>query len=173
MEATLTVEDFRKADEIFVTGNIAKVMPVARLRGPRCPPARLRRGRANSTGITRIRAAPRPKPFREQEDECPTCPTRCACRDQRARRPRGAARGHRPVPVPGEGQILIRNAYAGVNRPDVAQRAGTYAPPPGASDLPGLEAAGEVAAVGPGVTRWRWATQVTRCCRAAATPNIR
>jgi putative PIG3 family NAD(P)H quinone oxidoreductase len=60
-----------------------------------------------------------------------------------------------PVPVPGHGQILIRIAYAGVNRPDVAQRQGTYAPPPGASPLPGLEAAGEVAAVGPGVTRWQ------------------
>jgi putative PIG3 family NAD(P)H quinone oxidoreductase len=59
-----------------------------------------------------------------------------------------------PVPVPGYGQILIRIAYAGVNRPDVAQRQGTYAPPPGASPLPGLEAAGEVAAVGPGVARW-------------------
>ena len=59
-----------------------------------------------------------------------------------------------PVPVPGHGQILIRVAYAGVNRPDALQRAGAYAPPPGASPLPGLEAAGTVAAVGPGVTRW-------------------
>jgi putative PIG3 family NAD(P)H quinone oxidoreductase len=61
----------------------------------------------------------------------------------------------RPVPVPGPGQILIRVAYAGVNRPDALQRAGAYAPPPGASDLPGLEAAGEVAALGPGVSRWK------------------
>jgi putative PIG3 family NAD(P)H quinone oxidoreductase len=61
----------------------------------------------------------------------------------------------RPVPVPGVGEIVIRVAWAGVNRPDVAQRAGSYAPPPGASDLPGLEASGHVAAVGPGVTRWR------------------
>lgn len=60
----------------------------------------------------------------------------------------------RPVPVPGVGEIVIRVAWAGVNRPDVAQRAGSYAPPPGASDLPGLEASGHVAAVGPGVTRW-------------------
>ncbi|AXQ95135.1 NAD(P)H-quinone oxidoreductase [Cereibacter azotoformans] len=59
-----------------------------------------------------------------------------------------------PVPVPGHGQILIRIAYAGVNRPDALQRAGAYAPPPGASPLPGLEAAGTVAAVGPGVERW-------------------
>jgi putative PIG3 family NAD(P)H quinone oxidoreductase len=61
----------------------------------------------------------------------------------------------RPVPAPGPGQILIRVAFAGVNRPDALQRAGAYAPPPGASDLPGLEAAGHVAAVGPGVTDWR------------------
>jgi putative PIG3 family NAD(P)H quinone oxidoreductase len=59
-----------------------------------------------------------------------------------------------PVPVPGHGQILIKVAYAGVNRPDALQRAGSYAPPPTASPLPGLEAAGHVAAVGPGVTRW-------------------
>ncbi len=62
---------------------------------------------------------------------------------------------NRPVPVAGHGQILIRVAWAGVNRPDVLQRAGSYAPPPGASDLPGLECSGVVAAVGPGVSRWR------------------
>jgi NADPH:quinone reductase len=61
----------------------------------------------------------------------------------------------RPVPRPGHGQILLGVEWAGVNRPDVLQRAGGYAPPAGASDLPGLEAAGRVAAVGPGVTEWR------------------
>lgn len=61
----------------------------------------------------------------------------------------------RPVPVPGAGQIVIAVAYAGVNRPDALQRAGAYAPPKGASPLPGLEASGTVAAVGPGVTRWQ------------------
>lgn len=60
--------------------------------------------------------------------------------------------GERAVPRPGSGEILIRVAFAGVNRPDALQRAGAYAPPQGASDLPGLEAAGEVAAVGPGVS---------------------
>jgi putative PIG3 family NAD(P)H quinone oxidoreductase len=59
----------------------------------------------------------------------------------------------RPVPSPGPGEILIKVAAAGVNRPDVAQRSGSYPPPPGASDLPGLEVAGEVAAVGPGAVR--------------------
>jgi putative PIG3 family NAD(P)H quinone oxidoreductase len=56
----------------------------------------------------------------------------------------------RPVPQPGPGELLIRVAAAGVNRPDVLQRMGFYPPPPGASDLPGLEVAGVVAAVGPG-----------------------
>lgn len=60
----------------------------------------------------------------------------------------------RPVPEPGAEQILIAVDHAGVNRPDALQRAGSYAPPPGASDLPGLEAAGIVAAVGPGVSKW-------------------
>lgn len=57
----------------------------------------------------------------------------------------------RPLPEAGHGQVVIRLAYAGINRPDALQRAGSYAPPPGASDLPGLEGAGEVVAVGPGV----------------------
>jgi NADPH2:quinone reductase len=61
----------------------------------------------------------------------------------------------RKVPQPAAGEILIRVRAAGVNRPDLLQRAGSYAPPPGASDLPGLEAAGEVAAVGAGVARWQ------------------
>ncbi|WP_323767028.1 NAD(P)H-quinone oxidoreductase [Antarctobacter sp.] len=57
----------------------------------------------------------------------------------------------RPVPQPAAGQVVIKVAYAGVNRPDALQRAGSYAPPPGASDLPGLEASGEVVALGAGV----------------------
>ncbi len=57
----------------------------------------------------------------------------------------------RPLPRPGHGEVLLKVAYAGVNRPDALQRAGAYAPPPTASDLPGLEAAGEVVAIGPGV----------------------
>jgi putative PIG3 family NAD(P)H quinone oxidoreductase len=66
----------------------------------------------------------------------------------------------RPVPRPQGGDILIRVRAAGVNRPDVAQRSGAYPPPPGASDLPGLEVAGTVAAVGPDVRRWRVGDQV-------------
>ena len=58
----------------------------------------------------------------------------------------------RPVPEPRHGEVLIKIAYAGVNRPDAFQRAGMYNPPKGASDLPGLECAGTVVAVGPGVT---------------------
>ena len=60
-----------------------------------------------------------------------------------------------PVPTAGPGQLLIKVAAAGVNRPDVAQRMGAYPPPAGHSPLPGLEVAGIVAAVGPGVARWK------------------
>ncbi|GAA6180328.1 MULTISPECIES: NAD(P)H-quinone oxidoreductase [unclassified Shimia] len=62
---------------------------------------------------------------------------------------------HRPIPTPGAGEVLLKIAYAGVNRPDVLQRAGLYNPPPNASDLPGLEASGTIAAVGAGVTQWK------------------
>jgi len=57
----------------------------------------------------------------------------------------------RPVPAPGPGEVLVRVSAAGVNRPDLMQRQGLYPPPPGASDIPGLEIAGTVAAVGAGV----------------------
>jgi putative PIG3 family NAD(P)H quinone oxidoreductase len=57
----------------------------------------------------------------------------------------------RPLPLPGAGEVLIEVAAAGVNRPDVLQRQGGYPPPPGASDIPGLEVAGRVAAIGLGV----------------------
>jgi len=67
----------------------------------------------------------------------------------------------RPVPEPGAGEILIKLAYAGVNRPDALQRAGSYAPPPNASDLPGLEGAGEVVATGAGVSAWAVGDKVT------------
>ncbi len=59
-----------------------------------------------------------------------------------------------PVPAPGPGQILIEVHWAGVNRPDALQRAGAYAPPPSASPLPGLEASGRIAALGPDVAGW-------------------
>src|SRR5450432_3805770 len=58
----------------------------------------------------------------------------------------------RPMPSPGDGEVLVRVAAAGVNRPDVMQRQGRYPPPPGASDLPGMEIAGEIAALGPKVS---------------------
>ncbi len=65
-----------------------------------------------------------------------------------------------PLPVPGPGQVLIRVAFAGVNRPDVIQRQGSYPPPPGASPLPGLEVAGEVVAHGTGADPAMLGTQV-------------
>ena len=61
----------------------------------------------------------------------------------------------RPVPKPGAGEILVKVAAAGVNRPDVMQRQGNYPPPPGAPDIPGLEIAGEVVALGPDAKRWK------------------
>ena len=61
----------------------------------------------------------------------------------------------RPDPVPGTGEVLIRVAAAGVNRPDVLQRQGAYPPPPGASEIPGLEVAGTIASVGDGVSGLR------------------
>jgi NADPH2:quinone reductase len=67
----------------------------------------------------------------------------------------------RPVPQPGPGEVLIRVAAAGINRPDIVQRQGHYPPPPGASDLPGMEVAGAVAELGPGVTEPRVGDQVT------------
>ena len=60
----------------------------------------------------------------------------------------------RPVPAPGEGEVLVRVQAAGVNRPDVMQRKGQYPPPKSVTDIPGLEIAGTIAAVGPGVTGW-------------------
>lgn len=65
-----------------------------------------------------------------------------------------------PVPVPGAGQVLVQVAYAGVNRPDVAQRQGSYPPPPGASPIPGLEIAGTIVALGAGVEDWSAGQQV-------------
>ena len=69
--------------------------------------------------------------------------------------------GRRPVPRPGPGEVLIRVAAAGVNGPDLMQRKGLYPPPPGASDLLGLEVAGEVVGLGDGATRWSVGNQVT------------
>lgn len=66
----------------------------------------------------------------------------------------------RPVPSPATGEILIRIAAAGVNRPDVMQRRGKYPPPPGATDIPGLEVAGTVVAVGSGASRFPVSTEV-------------
>jgi NADPH2:quinone reductase len=66
----------------------------------------------------------------------------------------------RPVPAPGPDEILIKVMAAGVNRPDVAQRSGSYPPPPGASDLPGLEVAGEVVALGSKATKHKLGDRV-------------
>src|SRR6188474_983732 len=66
----------------------------------------------------------------------------------------------RPIPAPAAGEVLIRVAAAGINRPDVFQRRGRYAPPPGASDIPGLEVSGTIAGCGDGVTGWQIGDEV-------------
>ena len=66
----------------------------------------------------------------------------------------------RPMPAAAPGEVLIEVAAAGVNRPDVMQRLGRYDPPPGSSDIPGLEVAGRVVALGAGASRWRVGDQV-------------
>ena len=66
----------------------------------------------------------------------------------------------RPLPQPGAGEVLIKVAAAGVNRPDVMQRLGLYPPPKGVTDIPGLEIAGEIVALGAGATRWKLRDQV-------------
>ncbi|HYB56609.1 MAG TPA: NAD(P)H-quinone oxidoreductase [Alphaproteobacteria bacterium] len=74
--------------------------------------------------------------------------------------PEALVPARRPLPVPGAGELLVKVTAAGVNRPDVLQRQGLYNPPPGASDIPGLEIAGTVAALGAGVTGWRLGDKV-------------
>ncbi len=69
--------------------------------------------------------------------------------------------GSAPRPAPGPGEILIAVKAAGINRPDIAQRNGQYPPPPGVSEVLGMEVAGEVAAVGPGAPRWAIGDRVT------------
>ncbi len=66
----------------------------------------------------------------------------------------------RPVPTPGQNEVLVKVAAAGINRPDIMQRQGRYPPPPGVTDIPGLEIAGVVAAIGPGVKRWNLGDRV-------------
>lgn len=75
--------------------------------------------------------------------------------------PEALVPAERPVPTPGEGEVLVKVAAAGVNRPDVLQRQGNYPPPPGASDIPGLEIAGTVVRLGAGVTGAREGDAVT------------
>src|ERR1700757_1458487 len=67
----------------------------------------------------------------------------------------------RPVATPGQGEILVKVAAAGVNRPDVMQRQGLYPPPPGAPEIPGLQIAGGVVALGKGAARYKLGDKVT------------
>lgn len=74
--------------------------------------------------------------------------------------PEALVPGERPVPAPAAGEVLVKVEAAGVNRPDVMQRKGLYPPPPGASDIPGLEIAGTVVALGPDVARYKLGDRV-------------
>lgn len=74
--------------------------------------------------------------------------------------PEKLAVNRRPLPQPASGEVLIRVDTAGVNRPDCLQRQGGYPPPPGASDIPGLEVAGTIVALGEGVTEWQIGDEV-------------
>jgi NADPH:quinone reductase-like Zn-dependent oxidoreductase len=74
--------------------------------------------------------------------------------------PEVLALAQREIPTPKENEILIRVEAAGVSRPDVSQRRGHYPPPPGSSDLPGLEVAGVIAACGPGVSEYQVGDEV-------------
>ena len=69
--------------------------------------------------------------------------------------PEGLKPTSRPMPIPGDGEVLVRVSHAGVNRPDVQQRLGGYPPPPGASDIPGLEIAGTIVSVGADAGDWK------------------
>ncbi|SIR01705.1 MULTISPECIES: NAD(P)H-quinone oxidoreductase [Acidiphilium] len=73
-----------------------------------------------------------------------------------------------PVPQPQPGEVLVKVAAAGINRPDIQQRKGAYPPPPGASPILGLEAAGEIVALGEGVTGWHIGDRVTGLCNGGA-----
>ena len=77
----------------------------------------------------------------------------------------------RPLPAVGDRDVLIKVAAAGVNRPDIMQRQGKYPPPPGAPDIPGLEVAGSIEAVGAEVHDWRVGDRVCALVAGAATPN--
>ncbi|MGF1502562.1 MAG: NAD(P)H-quinone oxidoreductase [Paracoccaceae bacterium] len=76
--------------------------------------------------------------------------------------------GTRPVPEPGPGQVLVRVTAAGVNGPDIMQRKGLYPPPPGASDLLGLELSGEIVALGAGARRWMIGDRITALTKGGA-----
>jgi NADPH:quinone reductase-like Zn-dependent oxidoreductase len=78
----------------------------------------------------------------------------------------------RSLPQPAEGEVLVKVAAAGVNRPDIMQRQGLYPPPKGASEIPGLEIAGEVVALGAGVKRWKLGDKVMALVGGEAMPNI-
>src|SRR6185503_19774174 len=77
----------------------------------------------------------------------------------------------RPVPRPAAGEVLVKVAAAGVNRPDAMQRKGNYPPPPGASDIPGMEVAGAIVEVGAGAGDWRVGDEVCALVSGGSYPE--
>ena len=98
-----------------------------------------------AAGILPCRSPPKCAPSKSSSRAAPRCWSRPSAR----------------CPQPAKGEVLIRVAAAGVNRPDILQRQGAYAPPPGTTDLPGLEVAGEIVAIGPETPRWKVGDRVT------------
>src|SRR5262249_20432651 len=97
----------------------------------------------------RLRRLCSPRPNEDRPMTVPARRTAIAIREPGA--PQVLVPQERDTPAPKQGEVLVKVAAAGVNRPDVMQREGKYPPPPGASDIPGLELAGEVVALGEGV----------------------
>lgn len=92
---------------------------------------------------------------------CTFLPTEMHCIEIIKPGPSGALElTQRPIPIPGKGELLIKVAAAGINRPDIFQRQGLYPPPDGASDIPGLEVSGQIVSVGESTTHWRVGQQV-------------
>src|SRR5665647_1364299 len=115
------------------------------------------RAKAKKPGLSHRQAAPKQgPPAAKVEEPMATLPTRMTAIGIKAPGgPEVLVPEQRPVPTPATDEILVKVAAAGVNRPDVMQRQGLYPPPPGAPDIPGLEIAGEVVALGSGVKRWK------------------
>jgi len=143
VERQMTLDDFDDVDEIFLTANASKITPVTRFKDRVLPEP-----------VIAMRARQLYWDYAHEHPEA-AGPGMMAVDMRQPGIPEVMRIRERAIPQPAPDEILIKIAYAGVNRPDVLQRKGLYAPPPGASDIPGLEASGTVVAIGKSVTRWK------------------